>query len=441
MLIRSIQGNTILFNENSNIILSAPETLIPFNLTVSTLNTEQISSFNTFANNLIGSNLIAYNIFTENINALSISTGSFTSVVRTPALSTVRISTSAIRTNTAIVDSNLTVLGIGINTINTVTVGLRVSSITSYYPDPQNQIGIDGLLNLQGNSIYNGSLSSISISTGSLFVDNYTGNSISTNRISTGNLFSGVISSIQFNASSINANRAFINNLTGSGSAVNTTNLYPQSAGAQIGFFGSAGTNSGGFYNNINIRSTITQVIAPDVVGAFSNNIRVQGNLSTQNVFVSSINNKLYPYTSTLNIPFSSFSITGNQAGTPILLYSNVDFRTQGFHRISQKAILSKNSGGSSADIHANIFYSLGSFPSTPSITDGYSALPMVNQDNASTFTTLMTEFYVSTPTTRSIFYYDATQNNYTSRLYMGSLFDTYSPDLGNNPTRIPNIL
>jgi hypothetical protein len=52
-----------------------------------------------------------------------------------------------------------------------------------------------------------------------------------------------------------------------------------------------------------------------------------------------------------------------------------------------------------------------------------------------------MTEFYVSTPTTRNILYYDSTANNYTARLYMGSLFDSVTPDQGNNPTRIPNIL
>jgi hypothetical protein len=188
-------------------------------------------------------------------------------------------------------------------------------------------------------------------------------------------------------------------------------------------------------------RSTFTSVIQPSLdAGAFSNIVRIQGNLSTQNLMVSTINRKLYPYTSTLNIPHSSFSITGNQAGTPILLYSNVQFLNQGFHRISQKAILSKNSGGSSQDIHANIFYTVGAFPSTPSITDGYSALPYINDDSRSTFTTLMTEFYVSTPTTRSIYYYDSAAKNYTSRLYMGTLFDTFTPDLGNNPTRIPTI-
>ena len=122
-------------------------------------------------------------------------------------------------------------------------------------------------------------------------------------------------------------------------------------------------------------------------------------------------------------------------------MYSNVQFANQGFHRISQKAILSKDTGGASQDIHANIFYTVGAFPSTPSITDGYSALAYANDDGRSTFTTLMTEFYVSTPTTRNILYYDSGAKNYTARLYMGTLFDTFTPDFGNNATRIPNIL
>jgi hypothetical protein len=407
MLITS-QGNTILFNENSNIILSAPETIIPFNLNVSSISTGYVIAGTVIATNGIGTT----NVTTSNLFSDYTSTG----------------------------------------------------------------------------SIYANSIIVNSISTNSLFVNNYSGDSISTNRISTGSLLAGSVFTNSYNGSNaganLNMNGSIIptsvvpKDLGASGafrwrnlwvstissihiqtstivtrqiatdriipvldSGTNTANLYPASAGAQIGFFGSSGTNSGGFYNQVNARSTNTQVLTPDVVGAFSNNIRVQGNLSTQNVFVSSINNKLYPYTSTLNIPFSSFSITGNQAGTPILLYSNVDFRTQGFHRISQKTILSKNTGGASADIHANIFYTVGAFPSTPSITDGYSALPMVNQDNASTFTTLFTELYVSTPTTRNILYYDATANNYTARLYMGSLFDSVTPDFGNNSTRIPSIL
>ena len=116
-------------------------------------------------------------------------------------------------------------------------------------------------------------------------------NTVSSLNISTGSLFSGVISTAQVNTSSIRTNRAFIDRLAPLfDTGTNTANLYPASAGSQIGFFGSAGTNSGGFYNNINVRSTLTQVIVPDIVGAFSNNIRIQGNLSTQNIFSSTIN-------------------------------------------------------------------------------------------------------------------------------------------------------
>lgn len=90
--------------------------------------------------------------------------------------------------------------------------------------------------------------------------------------------------------STVSAITTFTSNIIGPGNSVVTQNLYPQSAGSQFGFFGGAGTNSGGFYGQINVRSTITQVILPDIVGAFSNNIRVQGNLSTQNIFSSTIN-------------------------------------------------------------------------------------------------------------------------------------------------------
>lgn len=223
------------------------------------------------------------------------------------------------------------------------------------------------------------------------------------------------------------------------GNSIYTNTLLPNFLLGSVNI-GNAPINSfqQGWFN-----TTYTNTIQANTGSAIGINstVRVLGTLSTQNQMISSINLKQYPYTSTLNIPFSSFSITGNQAGTPILLYSNVDFRTQGFHRISQKSILSKNSGGASADIHANIFYTVGAFPSTPSITDGYSALPLVSKDNASSFTTCYTEFYVSTPTTRNILYYDSTANNYTAKLYMGTLFDTVTPDFGNNPTRIPSVL
>lgn len=455
MLITSVQGNIGLISDSNNIFLSAPETIIPYNLNVSSISTGYVIAGTLIATNGIGTT----NVTTSNLFSDYTSTGS-------------------IYANSATIVNDL-------SANNLFTTNL----LTYYIGNPlpfQSPVTFNDNLNISGNDIYNTftlSASNIStnfLSTGSLLSGVITTPAISTTTISTSvlntnsinapvnincgkslipfsgnnldlgasgafrwrNLWVSTISSIHTQTSTIATTQIAVDRIIGNASSNNifTNNLFPTGAGAQLGY-NSSGTPGGGFYNILAVRSTFTQVINPSgEAGRFSNAVYINTNLSTQNVMVSSINNKLYPYTSTLNIPFSSFSITGNQAGTPILLYSNVDFRTQGFHRISQKAILSKNSGGTSADIHANIFYSIGSFPSTPSITDGYSALPSVNQDNASTFTTLMTEFYVSTPTTRSIFYYDSTANNYTSRLFMGTLFDSVTPDFGNNVTRIPAI-
>jgi len=508
----------------SNITIGTPHVDILYNANISTINTNQISTNAVYSDFLVAYNaVVASSTITRSLVSEFVSTGGL------------------------IADRATIVNDLSANNLFTTNL------LTFYIGNPlpfQSPIGFNDNLNIAGNDIYNTftlSASNIStnfISTGSLFVNNSVENSISSLRTSTGALFAGTVSSLQVNTSSITGNRALLDRIVPfRDTGTTTANLYPQSAGSQIGFgFTTAG---GGFYGFGTFRSTITQVIQPALdAGAFSNVVRINGfvstqqiftssifaranvstqllqssniitsniqtqnitgaggtlitlgtglqpsssnislgfrtdgngggrfgnvfaystftntivgmtatgfvgstvsvlnTLSTQNVMVSSINNKLYPYTSTLNIPHSTFSITGNQAGTPILLYSNIQFANQGFHRISQKAILSKNTGGPLQDIHGNIFYTVGAFPSTPSITDGYSSLPLVNQDNASTFTTLMTEFYVSSPTTRSIFYYDATANNYSARLYLGTLFDTFTPDFGNNPTRIPSIL
>ena len=288
------------------------------------------------------------------------------------------------------------------------------------------------------NNFIGNSISTNNISTGNLFVNNSVENSISSLRTSTGNLFSGVISSIQFNASSINANRAFINNLTGSGSATNTTNLYPQSAGAQIGFFGSGGTNSGGFYGQVNARSTLTQVIVPDIVGAFSNNIRIQGNVSTQNVFVSTINRKQYPTRSTIGGPFfpSSFTIDGSVSATPQLLISSINFFAgPGNYDISQRMAFIKLTGGTSVDAHGSILVMSTNTLSAPDSNAGYGQVPQVNDSGHSTFTTMYTSITVGTNSfQRQYKYLDATGGNYTGSLYLERPVITYIPSQGINP-------
>ena len=517
-------GKTLGIGATDGVLVDAPIFTVNSNATISSINTNYISTFEIYTDSI-------FTYYLGNPNPLA----------PTPIIvnNDLNLNANNINYNSIFGVNNLTASNIN-------TTNLSTGSI------------IGG--NFRGDSI-----STNNLSTGSLLVNNYIGNSISTNRISTGVLATGsvfansyngatsganinmnggvfptsgtakdlgasgafrwnnfwvsTISSIHTQSSTITATNTIrggtvaTDRLTGGTQDFNTftNNLFPTSASAGVGY--GPTTAGGGYYKDGYFRSTFTSVIQPDAVaGQLSNVVRIQGFVSTQQIFtssifaqanvstqnviasnvfvnkiqpynttrveanyihsegnvansaigsgqryynegyfsnvssqsliVSTINRKLYPYTSTLNIPHSTFSITGNQAGTPILLYSNVQFLNQGFHRISQKSILSKNTGGSSADIHGNIFYTVGSFPSTPSITDGYSALPFVNQDNASTFTTLMTEFYVSTPTTRNILYYDATANNYTARLYMGTLFDTYTPQTGINPERIPaNIL
>ena len=374
----------VTFNDNLNI--SGNDIYNTATLSASNISTNFLSTGSLFVNSYAG-NSISTNL---------ISSGSLLSgVITTPAISTTTISTSVLNTNS-------------------INAPVNINFGKSIIPFSGNNLDIGASGAFRWNNLWVSTISSIHVQTSTIRATN-----------------------------TITASTIAIDRIRGAASDTNifTQNLFPLGSGSQLGYGPALG--GGGYYNFMFARSTFTTNINPVTDGVTtSNNIKVSGNLSTQNVFVSSINNKLYPYTSTLNLPFSSFSITGNQAGTPILLYSNIDFRTQGFHRISQKAILSKNSGGTSQDIHANIFYTVGAFPSTPSITDGYSALPFVNQDNASTFTTLLTEFYVSTPTTRNILYYDATANNYTARLYMGTLFDTYTPQFGINPERIPaNIL
>ena len=187
--------------------------------------------------------------------------------------------------------------------------------------------------------------------------------------------------------------------------------------------------------------STFTNTLLPiSGINDINSTVNVRGTLSTLNQTVSSINRKLYPFFSTLNVPASTFSINGTSANTPIVLYSNVAFPNTGLWKLSHKSILSKNPGGTSADLHGNILYTQGSFPSTFSLLDGYSALPTVNQDGVSSFTTLNTNVLISSITTRNISYYDATANNYTARLYMGNLVAEYVPpfgfgiDSGSNP-------
>ena len=110
-------------------------------------------------------------------------------------------------------------------------------------------------------------------------------NSISSLNISSGNLFTGVISTQNINASTMTLDKLFAGPIV---AATTTQNLYPYSAGSQIGF--GSNTTQNGFYSEGHFKSTFTQVIQPTLDNnMFSNIIYINGNISTPNIFVSTL--------------------------------------------------------------------------------------------------------------------------------------------------------
>jgi hypothetical protein len=278
-------------------------------------------------------------------------------------------------------------------------------------------------------------------------------------------------------------------------SATTTQNLYPFSAGALVGFGSNVSQN--GYYAEGHFRSTFTQVIQPSFdAGVLSNVVRINGivssqimnvstfnanavtsvtgsvssfttnaltigtgggfinipfiqsvlvstiqmnntQLNTSNITLSTINRKLYPYTSTLGVPASTFSLSGalaNNITSPLVLYSNVAFPHAGFFNFSQSAIFSRTNATANVP-QASIFYTPGIYPSTLSNVDAYGSLPYLGYDSVSSFTTLSETLYVSTTQlTRNIIYSDPTGNAYTANLFMSPITLQYVPNNSLNP-------
>ena len=110
-------------------------------------------------------------------------------------------------------------------------------------------------------------------------------NTISSLNISSGNLFASLISTQNINASTMRLDKLFAGPSIG---ATTTQNLYPFSAGATLGF--GSNTAQSGFYGEGHFRSTFTQVIQPTLDNdGFSNVVLINGNVSTANIFVSTV--------------------------------------------------------------------------------------------------------------------------------------------------------
>lgn len=260
------------------------------------------------------------------------------------------------------------------------------------------------------------------------------------------NLWVSTISSIHTQSSTITATNTItastiaIDRIRGATSDTNifTQNLFPLGSGSQLGY-NSGGTAGGGFYNILAARSTFTQVINPSgEAGRFSNAVYINTNLSTQNIQVSTINRKLYPYTSTFGIlnSASTFTFSGTTSVVPQVLYSNITFPHVGTYLVSGKNTISKSAGGAGQEPYGYFSLSRGLYPSTFNIQDGFNSVPYLNHQNISTFNTFTSEIYVSSmnTNTRFITYADQSGHNYTINFGLGQLRATYIPSQGLNP-------
>jgi hypothetical protein len=314
-----------------------------------------------------------------------------------------------------------------------------------------------------------------------------------------------------------------------------TNSLYPKTATRTLGFYSATGSAGGGWYDNINVRSTNTRTITPDtnniltirgfvssqsvrvstidaiivstaianvtsmnatVYGGYNNSriltavgllpqvngldigstaigyrsiyhtstftnniipfsavgggtvpisqdinstIRVYNTLSTLNIQVSTINRKLYPYTSSLgvfgNASVSTYTVSGTSAVVPQVLLSNIPFPFPGNYLITQKNSITKASGGAGAEPYGSFCLSRGLYPSTFATEDGFNAVPYLNHVNISTFNTFTTSITVnSNATTRNLTYYDTTGHNYTLNMALADLRIRYIPNSGVGP-------
>lgn len=217
-------------------------------------------------------------------------------------------------------------------------------------------------------------------------------------------------------------------------SGVRTANLYPNSAGAQFGF-GNA-LASGGFYNAGYFRSTITTNLLGASDGATTaNNIKVVGHLSTTSLGVSTINFKQYPFISTLNNPVATATVSISGSATSVLIQSNtLSFPFPGHYRVDQKYAIHKGSGGGT---HGSLVYSSNGTVANISNavnwpTQGMASVAFLDTANFSTFTTATTTVVANTGNlTRNLYYYDSGSGTYTANFYISPPTITYIPSPG----------
>jgi hypothetical protein len=123
-------------------------------------------------------------------------------------------------------------------------------------------------------------------------------------------------------------------------------------------------------------------------------------------------------YISTLNYfpsGLSSFSVAGAASGNPVQLFSTIRFTTIGTYNLNMDAAWTRATGAAGQDCHACV--GLSSITGT-----SWMSLPFVNENLASTFTTLNTSFYISSSRlTKNLVFMDKAVNTYTASLLLGN--------------------
>jgi hypothetical protein len=449
-----IVGSTISLTANSNITLFAPESIViestdagvaidgknavalgnqyDTSLFLNLDNMEGFASTSmTFTagsnfiinanNNLQGGNIFLNNdTIIKSISTNSISTGSlFTSSIRANNISSIFNQVSSMRVQTTLQTSTIQV-----NRLQTLSDAGGGVITGNLYPVSASAFIGYGSNTAQGGYYQQGTFRSTftqvihpSLDSGAFSnIVRIQGTTLCQN-VSTNNL----ITQFLLGAGPIAGTSIYANNLLPNGSAIlgnNTT------------------TNS---WRAVYANSTFTQVIQPPLdAGVNSNIVRINGNISSQSLIVSTINRKQYPYTSTFGIlnSASTFRFNGTDSAVPQILYSNITFPHIGTYLVSGKNSLSKASGGTGAEPHGFFSLSRGLYASTFSVEDGFSSLPFMNRNDISTLNTFTSEIYVSSMNTNSRFitYTDYSAHNYTINFGLAQLRATYIPTQGLNP-------
>jgi len=255
-------NTTFLYPQTGLTFTTTSNLLPPLNAGVNT----GVSIGNIFSNYL---QVFSQSTVTSNLVTTSQFSTIFAGASITPAYSTNRISTLSL--------GNPTNRWFQIFAVSTITSSITTDLAAVQTLSTQNIVGF----NLLGTTI---------LSTQQLFCSSIQIGATDSILDIIGPLRTQDMSTITLQASTIQTGTMNLNRLFGVPVTLATTtqNLNPLTVGAQIGF--GSNTVQGGFYAEGHFRSTNTQVIVPTFDNdGFSNVVRIEGNVSTQNINVSSI--------------------------------------------------------------------------------------------------------------------------------------------------------